>query len=61
MSTEQRRGRKGNAPIKLLAVLLRLQELTALRRVVVLEVWLNRLVLLVEEREVRHKVFDDVH
>ena len=61
MSADQRRGQTRHAPVKLLAVLLRLQELAALWRVVVLEVGLDRLVLLVELRQVRHEVLDDVH
>lgn len=46
--------------VELLAVLLRLVEL-ALRGVVVLEVGLDRLVLLVEEGEVGDEVLDHVH
>lgn len=48
-------------PVQLLSVLNRLQVLTALWRVVVLQVGFNRLVLLVEEGKVGDKVFDDVH
>lgn len=46
--------------VELLAVLLGLVELLGWG-VVVLEVWLHRLVLLVEEGEVGHEVLDDVH
>jgi len=42
-------------------VLLRLNVFALLRRVIVLQIWLNRLVLLVEEREIGNQVFDDVH
>lgn len=48
-------------PIQLAAILGRLEELALCRRVVVFEEWLNGLVLLVEECEVRYEVFDDVH
>lgn len=48
-------------PVELLAVVLALQELALRGRVVVLEVRLDALVLLVEEREVGHEVLDDVH
>ena len=53
--------RAKDAPVELLPVLDRLQELATLRRVIVLEVRLNRLVLLVEEGEVGNEVLDDVH
>ena len=61
MSADQRGECTKDTPVELLAVLLRLQELTALRRVVVLEVRLDRLVLLVEKSEVGNEVLDDVH
>jgi len=38
-----------------------LQELALLGRVIILEVGLDRLVLLVEERQVRNEVFHDIH
>jgi len=47
--------------IKLLSFLRALQMLSLLWRVIVLQPRLNRLVLLVEEREVWYKVLDDVH
>lgn len=50
-----------NIPVKLLTVLLRLQVLTALWRVVVLQVGFDGLVLLVKEGKIRHKVLDNVH
>ena len=53
--------RAKDAPVELLPVLDRLQELATLRRVIVLEVRLNRLVLLVEKSEVGNEVLDDVH
>ena len=47
--------------VKLPTVLLRLQELALRGRVVVLQVRFNRLVLLVELREVRDEVLHNVH
>jgi hypothetical protein len=38
-----------------------LEELALLWWIIVLEVWLNGLVLLVEEGQVWDEVFDDVH
>ena len=61
IATPETEQTKYDAPIELLPVLLRLEELTALWRVVVLEVRLDRLVLLVELRQIRHEVLDDVH
>ena len=54
-------GESGHAPVELLPVLLRLQELPVCRGVVVLEVRLNGLVLLVELGEVGHEVLNNVH
>lgn len=54
-------GENGHAPVKLLPVFLRLQELPVCWRVVVLEVWLDGLVLLVELGEVGHEVLNNVH
>ncbi len=50
-----------HAPVELLPVLRRLQELPIRWRVVVLEVGLDGLVLLVELGEVGYKVLDNVH
>lgn len=47
--------------IELLTILLRLDVFPPLRRVIVLQIRFNRLVLLVEEREIGNQVFDNVH
>jgi len=47
--------------IKLPTVLLRLNVFTLLRRVIVLQIGLNRLVLLVKVCEIGNQVLDDVH
>jgi hypothetical protein len=47
--------------IQLLSVLGRLEELSLSWRVVVLQEWLDRLVLLVEVGEIGNEVFDNVH
>lgn len=47
--------------IELLTVLLRLNVFALLRGVVVLQIGLNRLVLLVEESEIGNQVLDNVH
>jgi len=47
--------------VKLLAVLLRLDVFALFGRVIVLQIGLNRLVLLVEESEIRNQVLDNVH
>ena len=54
-------GESGHAPVELLPVLLRLQELPVCWRVVVLEVGLDRLILFVELGEVRDEVLDNIH
>ena len=52
---------KSSLPIKLLTILNRLEVLPALRGVVVLEIRLNRLVLLVKQSHVRNEILDNVH
>jgi len=47
--------------IELLTVLLRLDVFTLLRRVIVLQIRLNRLVLFVEEGEIWNQIFYNVH
>ena len=47
--------------VKLLAVLLRLDIFALFGRVIVLQIGLNRLVLLVEESEIGNQVLDNVH
>lgn len=49
------------SPVELPTVFDGLQILTTLGRVVVLEIWLDGLVLLVEEGQVGNEVLDDVH
>lgn len=48
-------------PVELLAVVLRLKELALCGRVVVLEVRLDGLVLLIEQRQIGYEVLHDVH
>jgi hypothetical protein len=47
--------------VKFLAIFGGLKELALRRRIVILEVGLNRLVLLVEQSEVRDEVFHNIH
>ena len=47
--------------IQFLTVLLRLEELAVGWRIVILKVWLDGLILLVEQSEVGDKVFHNVH
>ena len=47
--------------IELFTILLRLDVFSLLGRVIVLQIWFNRLVLLVKKREIWHQVFDNVH
>ena len=48
-------------PVEFLPILLRLEMLAVNRGVIVLEIRLDRLVLLVEQCQIRYEVLDDVH